>query len=246
MGRYDMEIEEIRERIAQSDNVVFFGGAGVSTDSGIPDFRGSQGAYQGDEDKEYLMSSACLHREPEKFFDFYHEHIAHPYAQPNDAHYILAQMEGDGRLQGVITQNIDNLHQKAGSHKVLELHGTCDRWYCMSCGKAYEKSTIDEMPGVPRCEACHGIIRPDITLYGEGLDGAVFDEAAELIANAEILIVGGTSLTVQPAASLIQEYLGDCLVIINQMPTPYDGIADYVIHDSLADVLRDIYEDIDL
>ena len=251
MGRYDFEIQEIKERIANSDNVVFFGGAGVSTDSGIPDFRGSQGLYQPDEtndspqDKEYLMSNICLHREPDKFFDFYHNHIAHPYAQPNEAHEILAQMEQDGVLRAIITQNIDNLHQKAGSKQVFELHGTCDRWYCMKCGKKYTKSEIDATTGVPHCSHCNGIIRPDITLYGEGLDAAVFDDAAELIAEAEILIVGGTSLTVHPAASLIPEYQGDCLVIINQTPTPYDGIADYVIQDSLSDVLREIYSEMD-
>ena len=233
------EIEAIKEILRHSQHTVFFGGAGVSTDSGIPDFRGNDGLYADKEERnEYYLSKECLAQEPEKFFAFFRSNMLFADAQPNDAHIALANLEKQGILKAIITQNIDGLHQKAGSQRVIELHGTASRCYCGRCGKVYDGAVLTEMSGVPHCTACGAVIRPDVTLYGEPLDGFNFADAEEEVSQADVLIVGGSSLVVHPAASLISAYQGDHLIIINYSPTPYDGLAEFVIRDSLSQVLR--------
>ena len=235
--RYYNDIEEIKEILRNSSHAVFFGGAGVSTASGIPDFRGAAGLYTvSDEPAEYFLSRECLIEEPERFFQFYREKMLYPDARPNDAHYALARLEAEGVIKAVITQNIDGLHQMAGSRNVLELHGTVARSYCDRCGRTYPLDSISAVSGVPRC-TCGGIVRPDVTLYGESLPAEAFNTAAEHIENADVLIVAGSSLTVFPAASLVADFQGEHLIIINYSPTPYDDYAEYVIRDSLVDVL---------
>lgn len=241
MEDYSYEIKKLRRYLEQSERVVFFGGAGVSTDSGIPDFRGGSGLYSDGNGAEYFLSRECLIDEPEKFFDFYRENMLYPDAEPNLTHKVLARLEAEGKLKGVITQNIDGLHQKAGSENVVELHGTVSRCYCMSCGKDHPAESISEASGVPRCE-CGGIIRPDVTLYGEPLDAEAFAYAEELIGDADLLIVGGTSLTVNPAASLITAFGSSRLVIINLSPTPYDPYAAVVINAPLSEVFEELMQ----
>lgn len=232
----------VKEILKKAQYAVFFGGAGVSTDSGIPDFRSSGGVYGADESKEYYLSNACLRNDPEAFFRFYRENMLYPDAQPNETHLALAKLEKMGKLQAVITQNIDGLHQKAGSQRVIELHGTTARYYCGRCGKLYDPSYVEGGEGIPRCEKCGGIVRPDVTLYGESLPGSAFYDAEEEIANADVLIVGGTSLTVQPAASLVGQFRGEHLIIINRTTTPYDGLAEFVIHEGLSHVFRQLQD----
>ncbi len=235
----ESELLELREILHSANYAVFFGGAGVSTDSGIPDFRGSKGLYRSDEGaNEYLLSSYCLMQEPERFYRFYRENMLYPDAEPNMTHRALAELERQGIIKAVITQNIDGLHQKAGSRRVIELHGTAQETYCARCGKIYDPAYIAAARGVPRCAACGGLIRPAVTLYGESLPGDAFAEAEEEIANADVLIVGGSSLTVQPAASMVGEFQGEHLIIINRDPTGYDGLAEFVIRDSLSDVFE--------
>ncbi len=235
------DIMQLKQILKEAQYAVFFGGAGVSTDSGIPDFRGNGGFYSANESNEYYLSNACLRNDPEAFFRFYREHMLYPDAQPNDTHFALARLEQEGKLQAVITQNIDGLHQAAGSQKVIELHGTTKRCYCGRCGKLYPAEAV-QWEGIPRCEKCGGIIRPDVTLYGESLDSGAFYNAEEEIANADVLIVGGTSLTVHPAASLVGQFQGEHLIIINRTPTPYDGMAEVVLRDGLSDVFRKLTE----
>lgn len=235
------DILKAKEFLENARYAVFFGGAGVSTDSGIPDFRSSGGVYDADESKEYYLSNACLRNDPEAFFRFYRENMLYPDALPNDTHLALARLEQEGKLQAVITQNIDGLHQKAGSKKVIELHGTTARYYCSRCGKLYDPSCVEGGQDILRCEKCGGIVRPDVTLYGESLSSAFYDGEEE-IAKADVLIVGGTSLTVQPAASLVGQFQGDHLIIINRTPTPYDGLADMVIRQGLSEVFRKLAE----
>lgn len=241
-----MLTDELKNIIDNAENIVFFGGAGVSTGSGIPDFRGSGGLYTSDDDvdesPETILSGAYLRRYPEKFFTYYKTHMIYPDAEPNDAHYALAELERREKLKAIITQNIDGLHQMAGSRNVIELHGSVMRNYCMRCGKKYPLSYILNCDNVPRCEICGSVVRPDVVLYGEGLDGESFGKAEEAIAEADVLIVGGTSLTVQPAASLIDLFEGEHLIIINRTPTPYDGYAEYVIRKPIEDVLRELTE----
>ena len=236
----DRERKEIRALVRSGAEVVFFGGAGVSTDSGIPDFRGTRGLYAAPDPSgdspEYLLSHNCLVYEPEKFFAYYRTHMLYPNAQPNVAHRSLAALEREGILSAVITQNIDGLHQRAGSRTVYELHGSTARNFCFRCGRKYSADAIARTEGVPRC-ACGGTIRPDVVLYGEGLDGEVFSRAAAAIRRAEVLLVGGTSLTVQPAASLVGTYRGGHLVLINFSETPYDGMAEYILRASVGEVL---------
>ena len=234
---------ELQRIIDEAENIVFFGGAGVSTESGIPDFRGNGGLYTEDDENsvqpETILSAEFFRRYPKEFYDYYRSHIIYPYAKPNDAHYALARFEKEGKLSAVITQNIDGLHQEAGSVNVIELHGSAHRNYCVECGKQYGIDAIVNSVGVPRC-SCGGIIRPDIVLYGEGLDGSALNDAEKAISCADVLIVGGTSLTVQPAASLIGYYEGEHLIIINSTPTPYDGLAELVIREPNGEVLADI------
>jgi len=237
-------IEKVKEILLSSNHAVFFGGAGVSTDSGIPDFRGNGGLYDSEEESnEYYLSRECLMREPDKFFQFFRNNMVFQNAEPNDAHFAIARLEERGLIKAVITQNIDGLHQKAGSQRVIELHGTANRYYCTRCGKVYSDEVLSAQDYIPRCEVCSSLVRPDVTLYGESLDGFNYADAEEEISRADVLIVGGSSLVVNPAASLIDSFQGEHLIIINYSPTPYDGLAEYVIRDSISDVFNILAEE---
>lgn len=239
MNSSDLEI--LRTWITESDNIVFFGGAGVSTESGIPDFRSVDGLYHQkfDYPPETILSHHFFYAHMDYFYRFYREKMLAPGVKPNAAHKKLAQWEKEGKLRAIVTQNIDGLHQKAGSKNVFELHGSVERNYCQKCGKIYDSSYILRSSGVPKCE-CGGIIKPDVVLYEEGLDERTLRGAIQAIKNAEILIIGGTSLTVYPAAGLIQYYLGDKLVLINRDETPYDGAANLIFRDKIGEVLSAI------
>lgn len=231
--------EQLQQWITDSDNVVFFGGAGVSTESGIPDFRSVDGLYNQryDEPPETILSHTYFTRRTEDFYRFYRDKMLCLDAQPNAAHYKLAELERAGKLKAVVTQNIDGLHQKAGSQTVYELHGSVHRNYCTKCRTFYGVDFIAGGEGVPRCAVCGGLVKPDVVLYEEGLDQDTVEGAVRAIARADVLIIGGTSLVVYPAAGLINYYRGNKLVLINRDPTPYDGQADLVIHDSIGKVL---------
>lgn len=228
----------MQELIKGSGNIVFFGGAGVSTESGIPDFRSADGLYKQKYKypPEKILSHSFFETHTADFYEYYRDKILYLDAKPGRAHAKLAELEKAGKLKAVITQNIDGLHQKAGSQSVLELHGSVYRNYCQRCGRHYDAEYIQRGSGVPKCE-CGGVIRPDVVLYEEGLDKSVLEAAIGYIYNADMLIVGGTSLAVFPAAGLIEYYGGDKLVLINKTPTPYDGRADLVINGSIGDVL---------
>ncbi|MBS5517581.1 MAG: NAD-dependent protein deacylase [Clostridiales bacterium] len=235
------EIQTLQSWIRDSQNIVFFGGAGVSTESNIPDFRSQDGLYH--QSYQYPPETILSHRffmqQTEEFFRFYREKMLYLQAQPNQAHLQLAKWEREGKIKGVITQNIDGLHQKAGSRHVVELHGSVLRNHCMRCGKAYTAEEMAQSQGVPRC-TCGGVIKPDVVLYEESLNGADIEEAVRLIENAEVLIVGGTSLAVYPAAGLIDYYRGDRLVLINRDATPYDRRANLLIQEKIGWVLGQI------
>lgn len=231
-------IEQLKEWIEKSNNIVFFGGAGVSTESGIPDFRSSTGLYS--HKPEYLLSRTYFDRNTEEFYEFYKGNMIHREAKPNRVHMTLARLEKEGKVKAVITQNIDGLHQEAGSKNVIELHGGIRDNYCMSCDEYHDLDYILESNGIPRCERCGGIVKPKVTLYEEGLDMNEIKKAIEYISEAEVLIVGGTSLIVQPAASLIDYYQGDKLVIINKEETPYDSRVNLIIKESLGKVFEGI------
>ena len=231
-------IAVLREWIAGSGNIVFFGGAGVSTESGIPDLRSTDGLYRQEYKypPETILSHTFFEQNPEEFFRFYRAKlIPDKSVQPNAAHRRLAELEREGKLRAVITQNIDGLHQAAGSKNVLELHGSILRAYCSRCRKPYPADVINKGTGVPRCD-CGGVIRPDIVLYEEQLDEDVLRKSIDYIRNADVLIVGGTSLNVYPAAGLINYYRGNKLVLVNLSATPYDDEADLVIHEKLGEV----------
>lgn len=234
-------IENLKEIIKKSDNIVFFGGAGVSTESGIPDFRSVDGLYNQKYDypPETILSHTFYRRRTEEFYRFYRDKMLCLAARPNAAHLKLAEWEKQGKLKAVVTQNIDGLHQAAGSRKVLELHGSVHRNYCEACGKAYDAQYILESSGVPCCE-CGGFIKPDVVLYEEGLDNKTLTEAVSAIANADVLIIGGTSLAVYPAAGLIDYYKGDKLVLINKSATPRDGMANLVISGSIGEIFAQL------
>ena len=231
--------EILKQWVSESRNIVFFGGAGVSTESGIKDFRSVDGLYSQkfDYPPETIISHSFYVRKPEYFFRFYREKMLPLGYEPNVTHKVLAKWERVGKLSAVVTQNIDGLHQKAGSKRVYELHGSVLRNYCTRCGKAYSAEFIRDCAGVPKCD-CGGTVKPDVVLYEEGLDQATLEGAVRAIAGADMLIVGGTSLTVYPAAGLIQYYGGNRLVLINRDETPYDDQADLVLHESLGDVFR--------
>ena len=239
----DENIRKLKELIDGSDNIVFFGGAGVSTESGIPDFRSVDGLYHQKfrYPPETMLSHSFYMAHKAEFYEFYRAKMLAPDAQPNAAHRKLAQWEQEGKLKAVITQNIDGLHQKAGSKRVYELHGSVYRNYCEKCGKFYPPEYIRDSAGVPRC-TCGGRIKPDVVLYEESLDQTVIEGAVRAIADAEVLIVGGTSLTVYPAAGLIRYYRGNKLVLINRDATPYDEEADLVFHDSLGSIFSQLQE----
>lgn len=235
----DEKISTLKKWIEESDNIVFFGGAGVSTESGIPDFRSVDGLYKQKYKypPETIVSHTFLKRNTEEFFDFYREKMVAPAvkAEPNKAHLKLAKLEEEGKLRAIITQNIDSLHQRAGSKEVLELHGTVMKNYCEKCGKRYGAEAVTESEGIPKCE-CGGIIRPDVVLYEEGLDMDVMERAIKYISEADVLIIGGTSLVVYPAAGLIRYYRGDKLVLVNLSETSQDQFADLVIHEKIGEV----------
>lgn len=237
-----MTIEKLKSLIEDSDNIVFFGGAGVSTESNIPDFRSSTGLYTTSKNTqyppEYMLSHTCFIRDTEDFFDFYKNKMIYIDAKPNDAHIALAELEKRGKLKAVITQNIDGLHQMAGSKNVLELHGSVHRNYCIDCNKFFPLEYILSSSAIPKCDNCGGIVKPDVVLYEESLDMNVLNKSVEYIEKADVLIVGGTSLTVYPAAGLIGYYRGNKLVLINKSETPYDHRAYLSFNDSIGKVLK--------
>lgn len=235
------QIEALQKLIDESQRIVFFGGAGVSTESGIPDFRSTDGLYHQTYayPPETILSHTFFRRKPEEFYRFYRDKMICPDAKPNAAHQKLAELEAAGKLTAVVTQNIDGLHQKAGSKKVLELHGSVLRNYCMKCGKFHDAEFILHSEGVPRCE-CGGIVKPDVVLYEEGLDDQVMSEAIHHIAAADLLIIGGTSLVVYPAAGLIRYFQGEHLVLLNKSATSADDQAELCIRESIGKVLEQI------
>ena len=234
------ETAALQKWIEESSNIVFFGGAGVSTESGIPDFRSTDGLYnqQYDHPPETIISHSFYVKKPKEFYRFYKNKMLFPEAKPNRAHMALAKLEREGKVKAVVTQNIDGLHQAAGSREVLELHGSVHRNYCTRCGRFYSLDDILKADGVPVCD-CGGVIKPDVVLYEEGLDQDVIQRSVEYISRADVLIIGGTSLTVYPAAGLIDYYRGSKLVLINKSVTSRDGQADLVICDSIGKVLGD-------
>ena len=233
------KIETLKRWISESSRIVFFGGAGVSTESGIPDFRSVDGLYSQkfEYPPETIISHSFYLHKPEYFFRFYREKMLPLGFEPNITHKVLAKWEQEGRLSAVVTQNIDGLHQKAGSKKVYELHGSVLRNYCTRCGKFHSAEFVKESPGVPKCN-CGGIVKPDVVLYEEGLDQNTVEKSVMAIHRADLLIVAGTSLTVYPAAGLINYYRGNRLVLINRDATSYDGQADLVLHESLGKVFE--------
>lgn len=234
-------LEILKQWIAESRNIVFFGGAGVSTESGILDFRSVDGLYSQkfDYPPEVIISNSFYERRPEYFFNFYREKMLPLGFAPNITHKVLARWEAEGKLSAVVTQNIDGLHQKAGSNRVYELHGSVLRNYCTRCGKFHTAEFVKDAPGVPRC-ACGGIVKPDVVLYEESLDQRTIEGAIRAIAAADLLIVAGTSLTVYPAAGLVNYYPGHRLVLINRDATPYDSQGDLVFHDSLGNIFSQL------
>lgn len=235
-------ILELKDIIAKYDNIVFFGGAGVSTESGIPDFRSVDGLYHQDYDypPETILSHSFYRRHTEEFYRFYRNKMFFPDAGPNAAHLKLAQWEREGKLRAVITQNIDGLHQMAGSKNVLELHGSIHRNYCEECGHFHDGSYILHSKGIPKCEKCGGPIKPDVVLYEESLNQKTMNSALHFIHDADVLIIGGTSLAVYPAAGLIDYFKGDKLVVINKAPTPRDTHADLLIQAPIGEVFVQI------
>lgn len=233
----------LKELIDTYQNIVFFGGAGVSTESGIPDFRSVDGLYNEiyDYPPETIISHSFFVKNPKEFFRFYKNKMIYPNAAPNVTHKALAHLEQQGKVKAVVTQNIDGLHQMAGSKCVYELHGSVHRNYCMNCGKFFGLDAVLEADGVPKC-SCGGTIKPDVVLYEEGLDGQTVSGAIAAIQNADLLVVGGTSLTVYPAAGMIDYFRGDKLILINKTVTPFDSRADIVINESLGSVFKEILE----
>ena len=237
------KIQQLQEIIDSSNNIVFFGGAGVSTESGIPDFRSESGIFKSLEKygdtPENLISHSYYLDHTEEFFEYYKDTLVFSDAKPNAAHLKLAELEKAGKIKAAITQNIDGLHQKAGSKEVLELHGSIHRNYCQICNKSYDLDYILESDGIPRCE-CGGIVKPDVVLYEEPLNNAVLNFSVDYISQADTLIIGGTSLVVYPAAGLINYFNGKNLVLINKSETPYDNIASLVINDAIGETLSQI------
>ncbi|MDD6615698.1 MAG: NAD-dependent protein deacylase [Lachnospiraceae bacterium] len=234
-------VKKLQEIISESNNIVFFGGAGVSTESGIPDFRSVDGLYHQKYDypPETILSHTFFVKNTKEFYRFYHDKMLCLDAKPNAAHRKLAEMEEKGKLKAVITQNIDGLHQMAGSRRVLELHGSVHRNYCQRCHKEYDALYMKEAEGVPCC-VCGGIIKPDVVLYEEGLDMQTMQDSISYISAAEVLIIGGTSLAVYPAAGLIDYFRGKHLVVINKAPTPRDKYADLLVQGSIGEILGQI------
>lgn len=234
------KLNQLKLWAKESKRIVFFGGAGVSTESGIPDFRGVDGLYHQrfKYSPETIISHTFYHQRPEIFFDFYRKRMIYPHAQPNVVHRKLAEWEQEGKLFSIITQNIDGLHQKAGSQNVYELHGSVHRNYCQKCGACYTLEQFMEMEDVPVCPVCGGRVKPDVVLYEERLDPMTVSGALDAIRRADLLIVAGTSLTVYPAAAFLDEYPGNRLVLINKTTTPRDEIAQLTLHEKLGDVFK--------
>ncbi len=237
------KLETLKQWVKESNRIVFFGGAGVSTESGIPDFRSVDGLYNQkfEYPPEVIISHSFYERNPEYFFRFYREKMLPLGYEPNITHKCLAKWEQEGKLSAVVTQNIDGLHQKAGSKRVYELHGSVLRNYCTRCGKFYPAEFVKESEGIPRC-SCGGIVKPDVVLYEEGLDQDTTTKSVMAIRQADLMIVAGTSLTVYPAAGLVNYYRGNRLVLINRDETPYDSQADLVFHDSLGEIFGQLAE----
>ena len=233
--------EQLTSMLRESSRIVFFGGAGVSTASGIPDFRSASGLYNQKYKRtlspEEMVSHSFFVRDPEDFFDFYRDKLIYPEAKPNDCHKALAALEQAGKLTAVVTQNIDGLHQMAGSKNVFELHGSVRRNYCVKCHKFFDETAVLQADGVPHCDHCGGVIKPDVVLYEEMLDDDVMDGAARAIMKADMLIIGGTSLVVYPAAGFVRYFRGRHLVLINKSVTPMDDEAELVIHEDIATVM---------
>lgn len=236
------DIEKFVDMVKNSDNIVFFGGAGVSTESGIPDFRSTDGLYNQHYKypPETILSHSFFMDNTEEFYRFYRDKMLALDAQPNMAHIKLAELEKAGKLKAIVTQNIDGLHQKAGSKNVLELHGSVHRNFCMHCNKFFDAEYMKNSPGIPKCDACGGIIKPDVVLYEEGLDNDVIEQSLYYISHADMLIIGGTSLVVYPAAGLVRYYRGHKLVLINKSSTDMDSAADLVLHDPIGEVFSHV------
>lgn len=238
-----MSTDKLSNILKQSKNIVFFGGAGVSTESNIPDFRSSNGLFNEKLNitftPEQLVSHTFYIKYPEEFFRFYKSKLIYPNAKPNDGHLALAKLEEIGKLKAIVTQNIDGLHQMAGSKNVFELHGSIHRNYCVKCHEFYDAKFILETSGVPTCTKCGGSVKPDVVLYEEGLDDTIIKGAIDAISKADTLIIGGTSLIVYPAAGLINYFRGDNLILINKSSTSADSKADLVIHDSIGKILSE-------
>ena len=238
------EVLELKKLIDESDSIVFFGGAGVSTESNIPDFRSENGIYNAVNQYGYppetMLSHSFFISHPDIFFDYLRKNLIYPDAKPNNAHIGLAKLEEMGKLKAVITQNIDNLHQMAGSKNVYELHGTLYKNYCTKCGKNFDVDYVMNSSGIPRCDKCGGIVRPDVVLYEEGLDGTTIYKSVDAIEKVDVLIVGGTSLNVYPAAGLIDYYRGNKLVLINKSVTSYDRRANLIIRENIGEVFKEV------
>ena len=243
------DINDLTDIIKNSDNIVFFGGAGCSTESNIPDFRSSNGIFNEKLNRnispEEAVSYTYFYKHPKEFFEFYKEKLIYQNALPNKAHFALAKLEAMGKLKGVITQNIDGLHQKAGSLKVLELHGSVHRNYCRNCKEFYDLESFLSLEGdIPTCTKCGTIVKPDVVLYEEGLDEGVINETIRLISSCDTLIIGGTSLVVYPAASFLRFFKGKNLILINKSETSYDSKADLVINDAIGEVLNNVIKNL--
>lgn len=243
------ELDVLRKLVNESDRIVFFGGAGTSTESGIPDFRSSSGLFRtqsgGAYAPEEILSRDFFAAHTDEFYRYYKANLIYPDAKPHRGHKALAALEAQGKLKAVITQNIDGLHQLAGSRNVLELHGTVQRNYCMSCRQMYGLDIVlNSGDTIPSCRSCGGVIKPDVVLYQESLDQAVLQQAAEYIGLADVLIVAGTSLTVQPAAGLVRLYRGNKLILINKGSTPMDGFANFLIPHGFADVMANLVDEV--
>ena len=242
MENDSLKIAALKDIVEKYDNIVFFGGAGVSTESGIPDFRSVDGLYhqQYDYPPETILSHTFYRQNPGEFFRFYRNKMLFLDAEPNAAHIKLAQLETRGKLRAVITQNIDGLHQAAGSRTVLELHGSVLRNYCEKCGEFYDVRFVQNAPDVPKCEKCGGSVKPDVVLYEEGLNQKTINDAVRFIHDAQVLIIGGTSLAVYPAAGLIDYFRGEKLVVVNKAPTPRDSHADLLIQAPIGEVFAQL------
>ena len=239
-----MTIEKFKSIIDNSNNIIFFGGAGVSTESNIPDFRSNTGLYTTSDNKkyspEYMLSHTFFKQHTDEFYEFYKTKMVYKSAKPNEAHLALAELERRGKLKAIITQNIDGLHQEAGSKNVLELHGSIHRNYCTDCNKYFSLDYILQSNSIPLCDECNGIVKPDVVLYEEGLDNDIVNRALDYITNADVLIIGGTSLSVYPAASLVEYYRGNKLILINKSQTHFDKRALISFNSSIGKVLNSV------